>query len=120
MNHSSTCADTTSNAVPALQLSDFSNIRGPNGEIILVPRYMVPLAELRLEGVRQAAEMPLHEAKNGVCLQLIIHYFFDISILDQPRRLPIYDSALVAEGRVYADPEPVRPPLNLTWPLLDM
>jgi hypothetical protein len=34
--------------------------------------------------------------------------------MNQPRRLPIYDSALVAEGRFYADPEPVRPTSNLT------
>lgn len=71
MNPSSNQPHTDPNAPPALHISDFCNLRGPNGEIILVPRYMVPLVELRLEGIRQASELPLHVAKNGVGVVLL-------------------------------------------------
>jgi hypothetical protein len=51
---------------PGLHLPDFTTLPGPNGENVLVPRYMVPLAEIQIEGVRKTYEMPLDQAKNGV------------------------------------------------------
>ena len=107
MNRSYSHGDSGADTVPALQLPDFTRLQGPNGEIVLVPRFMVPLAELQMEGVRKSAEMPLDEAKNGVSLHLIIDYVVDIWVMAKPRRLPLYDSSIIAEGRLYADPEPV-------------
>jgi hypothetical protein len=109
MNPSYNRDDNNMATTPALQLPDFTSLPGPNGEMILVPRYMVPLVESHLEGMRHIAEMPLDQAKNGVSLSLPMDYFLDIWIMPQPRRLPIYDSSIVAEGRLYADPEPVCP-----------
>jgi hypothetical protein len=111
MNHSNTRnvkdSETVRGARPPLQLPDFTALAGPDGEIVLVPRFMVPLAELQIEGARKTADMPFDMAKHGVSSQFSLHYFSDIWLWGQPRRLPVYDSSVVAEGRLYADPEPV-------------
>lgn len=51
---------------PPLNLPDFVNLAGPNGEVVLVPRFMVPATAVQLEGARRADEMPLDEATDGV------------------------------------------------------
>lgn len=45
---------------------DFTKLEGPDGETFLVPRFMVPVAELHMDVVKKTSEMPLDKAKNGV------------------------------------------------------
>jgi hypothetical protein len=59
-------------STPAIQLRDFTTLHGPNGELVSVPRYMVPLVELQMAGMRQTGEMPLEQVKNGVSVHLTI------------------------------------------------
>jgi hypothetical protein len=95
-----------SKRVESLDLKGLKEIKTSRGGTILVPQYLVPAVMHSILSSEIADEMNVDQAEGGVCLLHKNNLSFTNFVL-QPRRLPSYDDAVVAAGRLLADPEPV-------------